>query len=68
MNTTTSNIYGHCNNCGTKSMLLCPKSCAVHAERTAEMVAAQVRLGYTVANATAFVKRVSRHLSKPGAL
>lgn len=61
-------IYGNCTNCGTKSMRLCPKSCPVHAERTAEMVAAQVRLGYSEANAAAYVKRMSRYLAKPGCL
>jgi len=64
----TMNEYGHCNNCDTKSGRLCPKSCAVNNERTAEMIAAQVKLGYSVANATAYVKRLSKYLANPNAL
>ena len=67
-NSKTCDIYGNCNNCDTKSGRLCPKSCAVHAERMAEMVADQVKIGYSVANATAYVKRVSKYLANPYAL
>ena len=67
-NSKTSNIYGHCNTCGAESMRLCKKGCVSKIERTVEMVFDQVKIGYSVANATAYVKRMDRYLANPGAL